>query len=70
MKLDNSIEAILNANNSKSIKLLARTNFVKEGSYQDHNSFEGKSEDMVIYKLEKMKEGLKCQEKLIPLKAQ
>ncbi len=52
MKL-HSIEAILDVHNLKSIKLLTRTNFVKQATYQENISFEGKCIDMVIYKLEK-----------------
>lgn len=50
MKL-HSIEANVNPNNSSSIKLLERNNFIREGNFKENYFFAGKFYDSAIYSL-------------------
>jgi len=50
MKL-HSIEANVNPNNSSSIKLLKRNNFIREGFFKENYFYDGKFFDSAIYSL-------------------
>jgi len=50
MKL-HSIEAVIDAENTSSIKLAERNNFVKEGHFKERDFYHGKFNDIVVYSL-------------------
>lgn len=50
MKL-HSIEANVNPNNSSSIKLLERNNFIREGYFKENYFYDGRFSDSAIYSL-------------------
>jgi ribosomal-protein-alanine N-acetyltransferase len=45
----NSIEAVIDPNNSASEKLLQKTKFIKEAHFKEHELWEGKYLDSFVY---------------------